>query len=128
LPTAAAATRRARGPRRRSALYLEIGADALVCEVNSGGEMVEDLFKSVAQEMGVHVVVKSVRAREHKTKRAEPVAALAESGRIEFVGTFPKLEKQLGDFTGINGRRDDRADAMNWGVHELVFADQFFAI
>jgi phage terminase large subunit-like protein len=84
--------------------------------------------------------VKSVRAREQKSKRAEPVSALAETGRIEFVGpvtrrgrgteeaSFPKLEKQLEKFTGINGRRDDRADAMCWGVHELVFADQFFAI
>lgn len=118
--------------------YVEFGCDTLVAEVNSGGEMVETIIQTVAAEMGVTVNVKTVRAREQKSKRAEPVSALAEAGRIEFVGTprddgegpktFPRLEKQLEKFTGISGRRDDRADAMNWGVHELVFADQFFAI
>jgi len=122
--------------------YFDFKCDTLVCEVNSGGEMVETIIQTVAAELGVYVNVKSVRAREQKSKRAEPVSALAETGRIEFVGptfddneggmtpklvTFPKLEKQLEKFTGVNGRRDDRADAMNWGVHELVFADQFFA-
>lgn len=115
--------------------YIEFRADALVVEVNTGGEMTETLVKSVAEEMGVVVNVKPVRAREAKSKRAEPVAALAESGRIEFVSPittddgkevqFPKLEKQLEKFTGINGRRDDRADAMCWGVHELAFSEQF---
>lgn len=110
-------------------LYLELAADALVVEVNSGGEMVEELIRTVAAEMGVGFInVKTVRAREHKSKRAEPVAALAESGRIRFVGTYGKLEKQLEKFSGINGRRDDRADAMNWGVHDLVFGEQFFVI
>jgi phage terminase large subunit-like protein len=117
---------------------IEFGCSDIVVEVNSGGEMVETIISTVAGEMGVTINVKPVRAREQKSKRAEPVSALAEAGRIEFVGpicddgegprTFPKLEKQLEKFTGINGRRDDRADAMCWGVHDLVFADQFFAI
>jgi phage terminase large subunit-like protein len=91
----------------------------------------------------VQVNVQPVRATAAKSKRAEPVSALAETGRIEFVGIckeheaslahceacgFRKLEKQLEKFTGINGRRDDRADAFCWGVHDLVFADQFFAV
>jgi phage terminase large subunit-like protein len=107
--------------------YLAFQCDALVCEVNAGGELVETTIKTVAQEMGVTVNVKPVRAREAKSKRAEPVSALAETGRIEFVGNFPRLEKQLSTFTGINGRRDDRADAMCWGVHELAFGETFFA-
>jgi phage terminase large subunit-like protein len=125
------------GAARAIEAYLEFNADTLVCEVNSGGEMVETIIQTVAGEMGASVNVKSVRAREQKSKRAEPVSALAETGRIEFVGelqhtddgpkTFPKLEKQLEKFTGINGRRDDRADAFTWGIHELVFQDQFFA-
>lgn len=116
---------------------IEFGCSEIVVEVNSGGEMVETIIATVAGEMGVTIGVKPVRAKEAKSKRAEPVSALAEAGRIEFVGqlrdegegpkTFPKLEKQLEKFTGINGRRDDRADAMCWGVHDLVFADQFFA-
>ncbi len=107
--------------------YVEFACDALVVEVNTGGEMVTTLIETVAAEMGVFVNVKPVRAKEQKSKRAEPVSALAETGRIEFVGTFPKLEKQLEKFTGIAGRRDDRTDALLWGVHDLVFSEQFFA-
>lgn len=123
---------------------VKYGAD-IVAEVNTGGEMVETLIRKVAEEMGVEVNVITVRARESKSKRAEPIASLAETGRIAFVGpvlerdddtgapyvppkTFPKLEKQLDKFTGINGHRDDRADAMCWAIHELVFKDQFFCI
>lgn len=130
------------GARRAIEAYVDFQCDTLVCEVNSGGEMVETIIQTVAAELGVIVNVKSVRAREQKSKRAEPVSALAETGRIEFVGemrddneggitpkkvTFPKLERQLEKFTGINGRRDDRADAFTWGVHELVFQEHFFA-
>lgn len=130
------------GAARAIEAWREFRASRIVCEVNSGGEMVETIIQTVAAEMGDMVTVKPVRAREQKSKRAEPVSALAETGRIDFVGemhdeneggmtpkkvTFPKLEKQLEKFTGINGRRDDRADAMCWGVHDLVFADQFFA-
>jgi phage terminase large subunit-like protein len=108
--------------------YLAFGADALVVELNSGGEMVTTLVETVAREMGVVVNVRPVRAKEHKSKRAEPVSALAETGRIEFVGEHTKLERQLASFTGRPDRRDDRVDAMNWGVHELVFSEQFFAV
>lgn len=131
--------------------YLEFSCEALVVEVNTGGEMVQTTIETVAKEMGVEVKVQPVRAREKKSKRAEPVSALAETGRIEFVGIcashadgtafdaenrvkecpdcgMKKLEKQLEKFTGINGRRDDRADALCWGVHDLVFADQFWAV
>lgn len=107
--------------------YLAFQCDALVVEMNTGGEMVTTLIETVAREMGVSVFVKPVRAKEQKSKRAEPVSALAETGRIEFVGEHPKLEKQLSTFTGRPDRRDDRVDAMNWGVHELAFANNFLA-
>lgn len=106
--------------------YVGFSAVALVVEVNAGGEMVEMTINTVAREMGVNVNIVCVRAQASKTKRAEPVSALAETGRIEFVGRFPKLEKQLESFTGVAGKRDDRCDALVWGVHELVFANQFY--
>lgn len=130
-------------------LYVLYACEALVVETNTGGEMVRTTIETVAAEMGATVNVQEVRAKEQKSKRAEPVSALAETGRIAFVGIcashadgsfdgegnvrecehcgLKKLEKQLEKFTGISGRRDDRADAMCWGVHHLVFADQFFA-
>jgi predicted phage terminase large subunit-like protein len=105
---------------------IEFRCDAIVAECNTGGELVEQLLTSVAKEMGVEILVKLVRAREAKSKRAEPVAALAESGRIHLCGSLPKLQTQLEKFTGEPGRRDDRVDAMNWGMHELVFGEEWF--
>jgi len=106
--------------------YLAWDAHALVVEVNAGGEMVEMVINTVAQEMGVDINMKPVRATAAKSKRAEPISALAETGRIEFVGAHPQLEKQLATFVGINGRRDDRADAFVWGAHELALSEQFW--
>ena len=116
--------------------YQDWGCDALVVEVNSGGEMVEEVVSTVAAEMEreaqaegrpwsyVHVV--TVRATSAKAGRGQPVSALAELGQVEFCGEFPKLEKQLSLFTGVNGRRDDAADAFCWGVHELALGNDFF--
>jgi phage terminase large subunit-like protein len=72
----------------RSPHTIEFRCDAIVAECNTGGELVEQLLTSVAKEMGVEILVKLVRAREAKSKRAEPVAALAESGRIHLSGRF----------------------------------------
>jgi predicted phage terminase large subunit-like protein len=112
--------------RKSITAYVEYRCDAIVAECNTGGELVEQLLTSVAREMGVEINVQLVRAREAKSKRAEPVAALAESGRVHLVGSLPKLKNQLEKFTGEPGRRDDRVDAMNWGIHELVLGDEFF--
>lgn len=106
---------------------VEFSCDAVVAEVNTGGEMVESTIRTAAQELGVAIEVVSVRAREKKSKRAEPVAMLGEVGRIHLVNELPKLENQLERFSGVNGRRDDRADAMCWGVHHLALDAQFFA-
>lgn len=96
--------------------YYEHRADMIVAEVNNGGEMVEAVLRSVDE----NVPFKAVRAMRGKSKRAEPVAALYEQGKIHHVGDLEKLEKQMRVFTGVNGRRDDRTDAMCWGLHELL--------
>ena len=62
--------------------------------------------------------------------RAEPVAALYEQGKVHHVGhheNWAKMERQMRVFTGINGRRDDRTDAMCWGMHELLVEAVGFA-
>ncbi len=57
--------------------------------------------------------------------RAAPVAMLFEAGRILVHGRFPALEAQLcgmiagGDYEGP-GSSPDRADAMVWGLTELM--------
>jgi phage terminase large subunit-like protein len=57
--------------------------------------------------------------------RAEPVAALFESGRAKLAGRFPELEDELaglligGGYAGP-GRSPDRADACVWAMTALM--------
>jgi len=99
-------------------------ANCVVVESNCGGEMVEATIRTI----DASVPVKIVRAMRGKAKRAEPIAALHEQGRIHHVGVegLEKLEKQMRVFTGANGRRDDRTDAMCWGFHDLLVGGGFF--
>ena len=63
------------------------GADRIVGEVNNGGDMVEHVVRTVDR----YVSFKAVRATRGKFKRAEPVAALYEQGRVHHVGVFATL-------------------------------------
>jgi predicted phage terminase large subunit-like protein len=99
-------------------------AERVVAEINCGGDMVENVLRGIDDS----IPFKAVRAMRGKAKRAEPVAALYEQHRVHHVGIaerFDKLEKQMRVFTGVNGRRDDRTDALCWGVHELVVESGF---
>ncbi len=66
-----------------------------------------------------------VHASKGKVARAEPVAALYESGRVRHAGMFAELEDELcglmaaGRYEGP-GRRPDRADALVWALTELM--------
>ncbi|MFV1749432.1 DNA-packaging protein [Phaeobacter sp. JH18-22] len=100
------------------ALYHKHQADAIVAEVNQGGDMVEHTIRTVAP----HVNVIQVRASRGKHVRAEPVAALYAQGRIRHVGQYPELENQLTQFTNEGYQGDnspDRADALVWACTEL---------
>lgn len=100
-------------------LYRRLEADALVVEVNQGGEMATSVLR--AADPGVPVT--SVRATRGKYLRAEPAAQLTEQGRVRFAGAFPALEDELCDFGpgGLsNGRSPDRLDAFVWAVTALV--------
>jgi phage terminase large subunit-like protein len=102
------------------ALWHRLAADALVVEVNQGGDMV----RTVIAEQDASVPVVAVHARRGKWLRAEPVAALYEQGRVKHVGAFPALEDEMCDF-GLNGlsagRSPDRLDALVWAVTALGF-------
>jgi len=104
---------------RAVALYETLDADALVVEVNQGGEMVETILREVAPE----VPVKPVRATRGKWLRAEPVAALYAQGRVRHVGALAELEDELCDFgpDGLSsGRSPDRLDALVWALTALM--------
>ena len=97
------------------------GADRVVAERNQGGDMV----KSVLLAADSTLPVRLVHASRGKVARAEPVAALYESGRVRHAGAFPALEDELcglvagGEYAGP-GRSPDRADALVWALTELM--------
>ncbi len=102
------------------ALWRRLSADALVVEINQGGEMV----RTVINEQDRSVPVTTVRAVRGKWLRAEPVAALYEQGRVKHAGPFPELEDEMCDFglDGLSsGRSPDRLDALVWAVSALSY-------
>ena len=104
---------------RALALWRDLEADALVVEVNQGGDMVETILR----QLDPAVPVTPVRATRGKWLRAEPVAALYAQGRIHHVGAFPDLEDELCDFgpEGLSsGRSPDRLDALVWAFTALL--------
>ena len=101
------------------ALYHRLEADALVAEVNQGGDMVA----AVIAEADADVPVRKVRATRGKYLRAAPVAQLYEQGRVRHVGAFPALEDEMCAFGpgGMpDGRSPDRLDALVWAITELA--------
>ena len=102
------------------ALWRRLRADALVAEVNFGGDMVRAVI--AAADRNVPLV--TVRATRGKYVRAEPVAQLYEQGRVTHVGAFPALEDEMCDFgfDGLSsGRSPDRLDALVWAITALTF-------
>ncbi|HMK90038.1 MAG TPA: terminase family protein [Methylocystis sp.] len=98
-------------------------ADAIVAEVNNGGEMVE----TVIRQVDANIRIKSVRASHGKLARAEPVAALYEQGRVRHLGVFAQLEDQMCLMTPGFDRKSagispDRVDALVWAITELCLA------
>jgi phage terminase large subunit-like protein len=104
---------------RAAALYQRWQADAVVVEVNQGGEMAS----AVLREVDASLPVVAVRATRGKYLRAEPVAALYAQARVRHVGAFPGLEDEMCDFGpgGLSsGRSPDRLDALVWAVTHLA--------
>lgn len=105
--------------RRAIALYHCFEADAILAEVNQGGEMVAAVLS--AEDGSVPVLMR--RASRGKWLRAEPVAALYEQDRVRHAGRFPALEDEMCDFApeGLSsGRSPDRLDALVWALGELM--------
>lgn len=94
-------------------------ADALVAEINQGGEMVTSVLAAIDPA----VPVTTVRAKRGKHTRAEPVAALYAQGRVKHIGAFPALEDEMAAFgpDGLaDGRSPDRLDALVWAITHLA--------
>lgn len=109
--------------RQAVAAYHAHECDAIVVEINNGGELVETVLRAVDP----NVKIKTVHASRGKVTRAEPVAALYDKGRIHHAGTFPQLEEQMSEFTaGFSAKKGeaspDRVDALVWAFTELMLA------
>lgn len=96
-------------------------ADRVVAEANQGGAMVENVLRAADAALPIRLV----HASRGKVARAEPIAALYCAGRALHCGHFPQLEDQMcglltgGEYAGP-GRSPDRADALVWGMSELM--------
>lgn len=98
--------------------YYKYQANAIVAEVNNGGDMVESVIRGV--DPTVRVI--KVRASKGKWIRAEPIAGLYEQGRVHHIGSFSTLEDQMCDFDPsgtVDGKSPDRMDALVWALAEL---------
>ena len=96
-------------------------ADRVVAEANQGGAMVRAVLQAADEVLPIRLV----HAARGKVARAEPIAALYESGRVRHAGMFARLEDELcglmvgGAYHGP-GRSPDRADALVWALTELM--------
>lgn len=90
--------------------------DAVVAEVNQGGDMVASLLRH--HDASMRVI--NVRASKGKLTRAEPISALYEQGRVRHRGEFTLLEEQMTQYTGaVSDSSPDRMDALVWALTEL---------
>lgn len=95
-------------------------ADVVVAERNFGGDMVESTVRSVSKDINV----KTVNASRGKRKRAEPVAAMYEQGRVYHTRRFEELENQLTTWTkDSDDGENDRLDALVWAITELLLTE-----
>ncbi|HEY8595627.1 MAG TPA: terminase family protein [Devosiaceae bacterium] len=104
---------------RAVAAFRQFRADAVVAEVNQGGELV----RAMIAQVDAGVPVRTVRATRGKWVRAEPVAALYARGLVSHAEGLTELEDEMCAF-GLDGLADghspDRVDALVWALTELV--------
>lgn len=101
--------------------YYRLKADRVVVEINKGGDLVENVLKSIDPA----IPLKSVRATRGKYTRAEPIAALYEQNRIFHASPLSILEQQMCDYIpGITTKSPDRMDALVWAITELLLDNE----
>ncbi|MFI6639960.1 terminase large subunit domain-containing protein [Streptomyces sp. NPDC050504] len=103
--------------RRAIRAYHEHRADAIVAEVNNGGEWIG----TVVRQIDPTVNYRTVTASRGKATRAEPVAALTDQGSAHVVGSLPELEEQLVSWVPGDSS-PDRLDAYVWALTDLMLA------
>jgi phage terminase large subunit-like protein len=100
--------------RRAVQAAVDYEANDICVEINYGGDMAVSTIRSAADDMGVPIPIRIVRATRGKAIRAEPVAALTEQLRWHHAGQFPELEDQLCTWHPDLDWSPDRLDGMVW--------------
>lgn len=100
------------------AVFDEYECDAVVVEINQGGDMVTQTLRTVRSMLPI----REVRATKGKRLRAEPISAMYEQGRIHHVKEFADLEGQMITWTPDDPRSPDRLDALVHGLTDLMEA------
>lgn len=98
------------------AQYETLKADAMVAEVNNGGDLVEANLRAA----GFKGRVIKVHASRGKQTRAEPISAYYDQGKVHHVGTFAGLESQMTTWEPGVGDSPDRVDSLVWGLTYLM--------
>ncbi|MGB4102141.1 MAG: terminase family protein [Alphaproteobacteria bacterium] len=103
---------------RAARLAQEVRAEAILVELNAGGELLTRIVQNYAPE----IPCKPVRAVRSKWDRAVPIAALYEQRRVRHVGAMTELVEQMRHFTPeqIAVRSPDRVDALVWALGALL--------
>lgn len=106
--------------------YEKHDADAIVIEVNQGGDMCEETLRNA----GFTGSVIRVHASKGKVTRAEPIAALYELGHVWHKVGLNDVEEEMLDFDSLtgksNGKSPNRVDWAVWALTELSGADSSF--
>jgi phage terminase large subunit-like protein len=98
-------------------LYERLRADRVIGEANNGGDLIETVLRSIDR----NVSYQKVSASRGKIRRAEPIEALYEQGRVHHVGMFSKLEDQMTTYTGDpKDDSPDHMDALVWLCTYLI--------
>jgi predicted phage terminase large subunit-like protein len=92
--------------------------DAIVIEVNQGGDLVAQVLRTIRPSLPI----REVRASQGKKLRAEPISAMYEQGRIHHVGHLATLEDQMTSWTPDLPKSPDRLDALVWALTDLMEA------
>lgn len=96
-------------------------ADVVVAERNYGGDMVKSTIHTINKDINVE----KVNASRGKRKRAEPIAAMYEQGRVFHNQRLEKLESQLTNWNPeADDGENDRLDALVWAITELLIEER----
>lgn len=98
-------------------LWRSLGADAVVVEVNNGGDYIPEMLNLLDPA----IPVETVRATTGKMPRAKPVATMLEQGLVHIWGDMGDLGSEWCTWVpDVGADSPDRMDAMVWGAWHLV--------